>query len=200
MKKYITLLLLTLSAAAIHAQDNNTYGIYLDATIKNQLNGKFISHQRYVFLSKKIENTIFATALTDNDKEFSYHCCLMIRKSEPLNSQEIIKKYHTDADFIERLTSIKGLPYIYQATIEKTQKKDQPALQNNQNEESTTFSMPIIGTHLIGIESKSKTITTTEGNKIKINAQYSKKQGRSFYSITENGKKTLFSEILYQNN
>jgi hypothetical protein len=114
MRKLFLFLLLTANSAGGSAASAPIVGIW---TWKPVVKADYSAVVRtsYIFTERALaERTVFS-ALHDNTDGYSVICCLEVTNLTPLDRQALTSKYQHDPDFVQRLASIKGAPFMYEA-------------------------------------------------------------------------------------
>ncbi len=113
MKTSIMACLLAATAAGADAQDGTVVGLWQRLPVVS--GGKIVAVPDLVFTNRKLGAATTFTGLQDAGRHLRVICCVQVRKPEPLEVKDLVRKYAADADAVERIKAIEGLPYVYEA-------------------------------------------------------------------------------------
>lgn len=158
---------------------------------------KVVAVPNLVFTNRKLEARTTFTGLQDAGKDLRVICCVEVVNLVPLKTADLVKKYAVDADVVEQIRSIKGLPYVYDAA--PVDKRDWSGFMKNVMEYShnpdmeTPFSVPVTSAPLGKVARLDKTFKVGAGTH-ELQVVYERTADRVRYTYKEGGNAVTFSE------
>lgn len=114
MKKLFVFLLLMAYSAVGYAASAPIVGIWTWKPVFKADNSAAV-RTSYIFTEQALsERTVFSV-LHDNTDGYTVICCLEVSNLTQLDRKALTSKYQHDPDFVQRLDSIKGAPFMYEA-------------------------------------------------------------------------------------
>lgn len=105
--------LLAGTTAGANAQDGTVVGLWQRLPVVS--GGKVVAVPNLVFTNRKLGAATTFTGLQDAGRHLRVICCVQVRRLEPLKVTDLVQKYAADADAVERIKAVEGLPYVYEA-------------------------------------------------------------------------------------
>ncbi|PFH08496.1 hypothetical protein BCF11_0851 [Collimonas sp. PA-H2] len=196
MKPIIALLFLSAPMTACAAAP--AVGLWEDVVAIDDDTLQLISHQHFIFTDQKLATPAVFTALKDFGGEIDTFCCLEVQNTTPLSMREIEKKLSHDHDFVQRVSHIHGLPYMYEAKLANRTiwNNKMLLLKGSKNDgNDIPFSAPVIATRLAFSEIAGNRFTDSDGDEILLKTEVPKRgQGQPLvHRFTVNHKKIIFT-------
>ena len=114
MRKLFFLFLLTAHSAASNAASVPIVGIWTWKPVVETEHSAVI-RTSYVFTDQAlVERTVFSV-LHHNTDGYTVICCVEVSNLTGVDRKALTLKYKHDPDFVQRLESIKGAPFMYEA-------------------------------------------------------------------------------------
>ncbi len=105
--------LLAATTACVNAQDGTVVGLWQRLPVAS--GGKIVAVPNLLFTNRKLGAATTFTGLQDAGRHLRVICCVQVRRLEPLKVADLVKTYAADADVVERIKAVEGLPYVYEA-------------------------------------------------------------------------------------
>lgn len=159
--------------------------------------GKLVARTSYVFTNKKITAPTTFSGLRDSGAGMDVLCCVEVKNLVPLNLSDIVKKYAVDMEFGEKLKSIKGLPFMYEALPVAQGKRNaffQTVMNTDKNPDDTSpFSAAVISIPFDKITTLPSPYEFG-GHKLYVGVKYPKNNDIVIYEFKVDDQKIVFSE------
>lgn len=182
--------------ASCHADNLVIVGLVEQIPVMND-GVKVSARPLYILTAQKLSAPTVFSGMVPGGSKSSVACCFEVKNTTPTSLDAELAKYGKDAEFSERMKSVKGYRYIYVARPIADKQRWTPLMktlaENAANpEDGSPFSAAVVATQF------DKPIVpntfTVDGTKVTFESSVDKKTGRLVYRFTQGGNKVEFSE------
>jgi hypothetical protein len=195
--KFFSLGVLLLSAGCSSAQDLAVVGLWEKIPVSDGI-GKLVARTSYVFTNVKLTRPVTFSGLRDiNATTIDVLCCVEVKNLTPLRVSEVVEKYKIDPEFGNKLKSIKGLSFMYEAVPVTKAKRNEP-FQTVMDTDAdpadvSPYSAAVISADL-GKANSLKLPFRSGAKNISLVIKYPKNKNLVVYEFKIDNKSTVFSE------
>jgi hypothetical protein len=195
-RKFISLGLLLISAGCSSAQDLPVVGLWEKIPVSDGV-GKPVARTSYIFTNVKLTQPVTFSGLRDIGSGMDVLCCVEVKNLTPLRVSEVVDKYKIDPEFGNKIKSIKGLPFMYEA-VPVTKAKRNESFQTVMDTDTDPADVSPYSSAVISADlGKAKTLKSPfrSGTKnISLVVKYPKKNNLVVYEFKIDTQSTVFSE------
>jgi len=195
-KKLLCLSLTGFGAACSNAQELPIVGLWEKIPVSTGA-GKLVARTSFIFTNKKLAAPTLFSGLRDSGDGMDVLCCVEVKNLVPLRLNDIVKKYAVDTEFGDKLKSIKGLPFMYEAVPVAQGRRNesfQVVMNTDKNPDDTSpYSSAVISLNFEKMTTLNRPYRFS-GNTLKVGVTYPNNKDIVVYEFNINDQRTVFSE------